>query len=249
MRFSSRCHWSGDVGGGNDSAVRHDPFWEPLFSSFLFFKRRKSRRMNEMDAKERNWVSFVFAFELQSAAGNRLTRKEMRGGDTSWPACTQEHENTHSQTRSKRLPWQQTRRTNCCYWITHVRAHILRHTLPFTLHFFPFSLSFHGFVLFVFCNTKGIWEYMNKYRSDTYVFFFFFFFCCFCLAAGFERTIPSFPRYTVTGSDDQGEHHMRIENATLEDDAEYQCQVGPKGLAKPIRADAQLTVLSKSMFM
>ena len=49
----------------------------------------------------------------------------------------------------------------------------------------------------------------------------------------------------MTGSDDQGEHHMRIENATLEDDAEYQCQVGQRGLAKPIRADARLTVLSK----
>jgi hypothetical protein len=38
---------------------------------------------------------------------------------------------------------------------------------------------------------------------------------------------------------------MRIENATLDDDAEYQCQVGPKGSQKPIRSDARLTVLSK----
>lgn len=63
---------------------------------------------------------------------------------------------------------------------------------------------------------------------------------------GFERTIPSFPRYTIMGSEDQGEHNIRIENATLDDDAEYQCQVGPRGLSKLIRADAQLTVLSKS---
>lgn len=63
---------------------------------------------------------------------------------------------------------------------------------------------------------------------------------------GFERTIPSFPRYTIMGSEEQGEHNIRIENATLDDDAEYQCQVGPRGLSKPIRADAQLTVLSKS---
>lgn len=47
------------------------------------------------------------------------------------------------------------------------------------------------------------------------------------------------------GSDDAGEHHLKIENATIEDDAEYQCQVGPRGSAKPIRADARLTVLSK----
>lgn len=40
---------------------------------------------------------------------------------------------------------------------------------------------------------------------------------------------------------------MRIENATLDDDAEYQCQVGPKGSQKPIRANALLNVLSKSL--
>ena len=57
--------------------------------------------------------------------------------------------------------------------------------------------------------------------------------------------MPSFPRYSMTGNDEKGEHHLRIENATLEDDAEYQCQVGPKGNAKPIRADAQLIVMSK----
>lgn len=68
----------------------------------------------------------------------------------------------------------------------------------------------------------------------------------FVLNAGFERTIPSYPRYTVMGSDDLGEHHLKIENATLDDDAEYQCQVGPAKASKPIRADAQLNVLSKS---
>ncbi len=41
--------------------------------------------MNEMDAKERNWVSFVFAFELQSAAGNRLTRKKWEGATLADP--------------------------------------------------------------------------------------------------------------------------------------------------------------------
>lgn len=65
---------------------------------------------------------------------------------------------------------------------------------------------------------------------------------------GFERTMPSFPRYKFLGNEEQGEHHIRIENATLEDDAEYQCQVGPRGHSKPIRADARLTILSKSMF-
>ena len=69
--------------------------------------------------------------------------------------------------------------------------------------------------------------------------------CFFLWFSGFERSIPAFPRYTVVGSEQLGEHHMRIENATLDDDAEYQCQVGPKGSQKPIRSDARLTVLSK----
>ena len=81
---------------------------------------------------------------------------------------------------------------------------------------------------------------MTFKRYSTYVRLSLFF------VTGFERTIPSFPRYTIMGSEEQGEHNIRIENATLDDDAEYQCQVGPRGLSKLIRADAQLTVLSKS---
>ncbi|XP_064471878.1 nephrin-like isoform X2 [Ornithodoros turicata] len=60
---------------------------------------------------------------------------------------------------------------------------------------------------------------------------------------GFNRSIPGYPRYTMIGDPAQGVHNIRIENATLEDDAEYQCQVGPTSDHKAIRADARLTVL------
>ena len=50
----------------------------------------------------------------------------------------------------------------------------------------------------------------------------------------------------MIGNEQLGEHHIKIENATLDDDAEYQCQVGPHRSHKPIRSDARLTVLSKS---
>jgi len=70
---------------------------------------------------------------------------------------------------------------------------------------------------------------------------------CLFYFAGFERIIPAFPRYTIIGNEETGEHYMRIENATMEDDAEYQCQVGPRGIQKPIRANARLTVLSKHL--
>lgn len=60
---------------------------------------------------------------------------------------------------------------------------------------------------------------------------------------GFNRSIPGYPRYTMIGDPAQGVHNLRIENATLEDDAEYQCQVGPTADHKAIRADAHVTVL------
>lgn len=42
---------------------------------------------------------------------------------------------------------------------------------------------------------------------------------------GFNRSIPGYPRYSMTGDPLQGIHNLKIENATLDDDAEYQCQV------------------------
>ena len=40
-----------------------------------------------------------------------------------------------------------------------------------------------------------------------------------------------------------GEHFLRIENATTDDEAEYECQAGPRGKQKGIRASAHLNVL------
>lgn len=60
---------------------------------------------------------------------------------------------------------------------------------------------------------------------------------------GFNRSIPGYPRYSMTGDPMQGIHNLKIENATLDDDAEYQCQVGPTSDHKAIRADAHVTVL------
>lgn len=60
---------------------------------------------------------------------------------------------------------------------------------------------------------------------------------------GFNRSIPGYPRYTMIGDPAQGVHNLRIDNATLEDDAEYQCQVGPTADHKAIRSDAHVTVL------
>jgi hypothetical protein len=64
--------------------------------------------------------------------------------------------------------------------------------------------------------------------------------------AGYDRRLPGFPRYTVLGTDDSGIFSLQISNATLEDDAVYECQVGPSFNNRPIRASAQVSVMRKS---
>lgn len=65
------------------------------------------------------------------------------------------------------------------------------------------------------------------------------------LLTGFSAVIPGYPRYSVLGDRQQGVYNLRITNASLEDDAEYQCQVGPAKFNSAIRANAKLTVICK----
>ena len=53
----------------------------------------------------------------------------------------------------------------------------------------------------------------------------------------------------MIGTDDSGVFNLQINNATLEDEAVYECQVGPNGTNKPIRASARLNVLCKFMYV
>lgn len=62
---------------------------------------------------------------------------------------------------------------------------------------------------------------------------------------GFSSVIPGFPRYSVIGDRRHGVYNLRVSNASLEDDAEYQCQVGPSRMHKAIRANARLNVICK----
>uniref|UniRef100_A0A182Y6U3 Ig-like domain-containing protein n=1 Tax=Anopheles stephensi TaxID=30069 RepID=A0A182Y6U3_ANOST len=64
-------------------------------------------------------------------------------------------------------------------------------------------------------------------------------------ALGFTQSIPGYPRYSVLGDSGQGIYNLRIVNVTLDDDAEYQCQVGPYMHHTLIRAKAKLTVIGK----
>nr|XP_045610946.1 nephrin-like [Procambarus clarkii] len=62
-------------------------------------------------------------------------------------------------------------------------------------------------------------------------------------ALGFERGVPGYPRYQYAGDASAGEHHLVIKGITLEDDGEYQCQVGPTTSSLPIWAAANVTVM------
>lgn len=60
---------------------------------------------------------------------------------------------------------------------------------------------------------------------------------------GTDRELKGYPRYTMTGNDDEGDYSLQIRNVQLEDDSTFQCQVGASDGYKPIISrEAQLTV-------
>jgi hypothetical protein len=70
---------------------------------------------------------------------------------------------------------------------------------------------------------------------------------CFVLVvAGYDESISGNPRYSMVGDSASGVFNLRIINASLDDDADFECQVGPEKKHKPIRAAAKLTVIGKS---
>ena len=66
---------------------------------------------------------------------------------------------------------------------------------------------------------------------------------------GYYRELPGFGRYAVLGSDKSGVFNLQINNASLADEAVYECQVGPNGTNKPIRASAKLNVLCEYLLL
>ncbi|XP_065202863.1 irregular chiasm C-roughest protein-like isoform X2 [Planococcus citri] len=64
-------------------------------------------------------------------------------------------------------------------------------------------------------------------------------------ALGTHRSLMEFFRYTMIGSDEEGDFSLAIEPVTLDDDARYQCQVSPGPNGEPgIRSRfARLTIL------
>ncbi|KAL0273716.1 UNVERIFIED_CONTAM: hypothetical protein PYX00_006332 [Menopon gallinae] len=63
-------------------------------------------------------------------------------------------------------------------------------------------------------------------------------------ALGFPSDLPGYPRYSYVGDRKNGVYNLRITNVSLEDDAEFQCQVLPTKFNKEIWTDARLTVIA-----
>ncbi|XP_053201824.1 nephrin-like isoform X2 [Panonychus citri] len=61
---------------------------------------------------------------------------------------------------------------------------------------------------------------------------------------GFDPEIPGFPRYSMKVQQTLGIFNLRINNVQLEDEGDYQCQVGPALNNKPIRSGSKLTVMA-----
>ena len=85
---------------------------------------------------------------------------------------------------------------------------------------------------------------MSKSKVWSKLIFFLQFFLTF---SGYDRRLPGFERYSVLGTDDNGMFNLQIVNATLEDDAIFECQVGPSLNNRPIRASARVNVMRKSI--
>lgn len=62
-------------------------------------------------------------------------------------------------------------------------------------------------------------------------------------ALGYSAVIPGFPRFSVLGDRNHGVYNLKISNVSIDDDAEYQCQVGPAKQHSAIRASSRLTVI------
>ncbi|KAL7849222.1 hypothetical protein SRHO_G00208450 [Serrasalmus rhombeus] len=60
------------------------------------------------------------------------------------------------------------------------------------------------------------------------------------LLLGPQRSLPGYPRYSMTGEENRGEnqegsqYHLQIMDVRLEDDSPYECQVGRSKTSQPI---------------
>lgn len=60
---------------------------------------------------------------------------------------------------------------------------------------------------------------------------------------GSDRDLIGFPRYQMTGNDEEGDFSLQIRNVQLEDDAQFQCQVGAADGIRGIRSRTSIVTV------
>lgn len=116
-------------------------------------------------------------------------------------------------------------------WFT-LTKHVVA-VLPF-LHF-ALSVNYEHLVFHLSSFTDILQEMGKKKFFTTSQFLF----------SGFDRQIPGYQgRYSIIGND-RTEYNLQILNTILDDDDDFQCQVGPADNNPPLIAKAHLTVLGK----
>ncbi|XP_017106061.2 nephrin isoform X7 [Drosophila bipectinata] len=159
-------------------------------------------------------------------------------------SATQHHQQQHQhQQHQQHIKWQQhaTKRRRCRqHWIKHLQllglVVIVLATTPCHAQQQKFRTTPHDLQVLEGAEAMMRCEVANlagavQWTKDGF-------------ALGFSAVIPGYPRYSVLGDRKQGVYNLRISNASISDDADYQCQVGPARLNSAIRANAKLTVIS-----
>lgn len=82
---------------------------------------------------------------------------------------------------------------------------------------------------------------LSTQRNFKWIKLYFVIFLFYCLGG----SIVGYPRLKLEGDQNSGVYNLTIRDASLTDDGEYQCQVGPYGKIKAIRANANLVVICK----
>lgn len=70
--------------------------------------------------------------------------------------------------------------------------------------------------------------------------------CGWISTVGYDRELRNWPKYSMQGDGDAGEHDLVIKDVSREDAGGFECQVSPTANQPPLRRSTNLTVLGKS---
>lgn len=79
----------------------------------------------------------------------------------------------------------------------------------------------------IMSNDHNCYHFPDMYGNGSPFYFFLFQWTKDDFGLGTHRNLSGFERYSMVGSDEEGDFSLDIFPVMLDDDAKYQCQVGP----------------------